>query len=87
MLQNLCLLQSTVIFLPHVFTVVVCLDAIRSHLNQRKFKSNFCVFMLHLTVLIDKDQAPRWKPAALEEVRDEFVDECFKPLGNNDLKL
>ncbi|NXE76571.1 HIBCH protein, partial [Cochlearius cochlearius] len=38
-------------------------------------------------VLIDKDQAPRWKPAALEEVSDEFVDDCFKPLGNNDLKL
>ncbi|NXX42773.1 HIBCH protein, partial [Tricholaema leucomelas] len=38
-------------------------------------------------VLIDKDQAPRWKPATLEEVSDEFVDDCFKPLGNNDLKL
>ncbi|XP_068263444.1 3-hydroxyisobutyryl-CoA hydrolase, mitochondrial isoform X1 [Nyctibius grandis] len=38
-------------------------------------------------VLIDKDQSPRWKPAALEEVSDEFVDDCFKPLGDNDLKL
>ncbi|NWY52251.1 HIBCH protein, partial [Chionis minor] len=38
-------------------------------------------------VLIDKDQSPRWKPATLEEVSDEFVDDCFKPLGNNDLKL
>ncbi|XP_009909522.2 3-hydroxyisobutyryl-CoA hydrolase, mitochondrial [Dryobates pubescens] len=38
-------------------------------------------------VLIDRDQAPRWKPAALEEVSDEFVDNCFKPLGNDDLKL
>ncbi|XP_021256074.1 3-hydroxyisobutyryl-CoA hydrolase, mitochondrial isoform X2 [Numida meleagris] len=38
-------------------------------------------------VLIDKDQSPRWKPAVLEEVSDEFVDSCFKPLGNNDLKL
>ncbi|NXP48680.1 HIBCH protein, partial [Heliornis fulica] len=38
-------------------------------------------------VLIDKDQSPRWKPAALEEVSDEFVDDCFKPLGENDLKL
>ncbi|OXB55169.1 hypothetical protein ASZ78_009176 [Callipepla squamata] len=38
-------------------------------------------------VLIDKDQSPRWKPAALEEVSDEFVDNCFKPLGSDDLKL
>ncbi|XP_051478927.1 3-hydroxyisobutyryl-CoA hydrolase, mitochondrial isoform X3 [Apus apus] len=38
-------------------------------------------------VLVDKDHSPRWKPAALEEVSDEFVDNCFKPLGNNDLKL
>ncbi|NXC26080.1 HIBCH protein, partial [Campylorhamphus procurvoides] len=38
-------------------------------------------------VLIDKDQSPRWKPSALEEVSDEFVDNCFQPLGNDDLKL
>ncbi|NXW90614.1 HIBCH protein, partial [Alopecoenas beccarii] len=38
-------------------------------------------------VLIDKDRSPRWKPAALEEVSDEFLDNCFKPLGNDDLKL
>ncbi|NXY14423.1 HIBCH protein, partial [Atrichornis clamosus] len=38
-------------------------------------------------VLIDRDQSPRWKPATLAEVTDEFVDNCFKPLGSNDLKL
>ncbi|KAM3855260.1 3-hydroxyisobutyryl-CoA hydrolase, mitochondrial isoform 2-T4 [Vipera latastei] len=38
-------------------------------------------------VLIDKDQSPKWKPAVLEEVTDEFLDSCFKSLGSNDLKL
>ncbi|KFP03293.1 hypothetical protein N300_13544, partial [Calypte anna] len=38
-------------------------------------------------VLIDKDHSPRWKPAALEEVSDEFVDNCFKPLRSNDFRL
>ncbi|XP_062972328.1 3-hydroxyisobutyryl-CoA hydrolase, mitochondrial [Elgaria multicarinata webbii] len=38
-------------------------------------------------VLIDKDQSPKWKPAVLEEVTDEFLDSCFKSLGSDDLKL
>ncbi|KAJ6665231.1 hypothetical protein lerEdw1_004280 [Lerista edwardsae] len=38
-------------------------------------------------MLIDKDQSPKWKPAALEEVTDEFLDLCFKSLGTSDLKL
>nr|XP_060620086.1 3-hydroxyisobutyryl-CoA hydrolase, mitochondrial [Anolis sagrei ordinatus] len=38
-------------------------------------------------VLIDKDQSPKWKPAALEEVTDEFLDSCFQSLGTSDLKL
>ncbi|XP_053129287.1 3-hydroxyisobutyryl-CoA hydrolase, mitochondrial isoform X2 [Hemicordylus capensis] len=38
-------------------------------------------------VLIDKDQSPKWKPATLEEVTDEFLDSCFKSLGSSDLKL
>lgn len=38
-------------------------------------------------VLIDKDQSPKWNPAALEEVTDEYLDSCFKSLGSSDLKL
>ncbi|KAH0621586.1 hypothetical protein JD844_023049 [Phrynosoma platyrhinos] len=38
-------------------------------------------------VIIDKDQSPKWKPAALEDVTDEFLDSCFKSLGTSDLKL
>ncbi|XP_044525633.1 3-hydroxyisobutyryl-CoA hydrolase, mitochondrial [Gracilinanus agilis] len=38
-------------------------------------------------ILVDKDQNPKWKPAKLEEVTDEFVNDCFKPLGSNDLKF
>ena len=32
-------------------------------------------------ILIDKDQAPRWQPARLEDVTDEAVENHFKPLG------
>ncbi|XP_038645080.1 3-hydroxyisobutyryl-CoA hydrolase, mitochondrial isoform X1 [Scyliorhinus canicula] len=38
-------------------------------------------------VLIDKDQSPKWKPATLEEVTEEYLKSCFKPLGNKELKL
>ncbi|XP_005996601.1 3-hydroxyisobutyryl-CoA hydrolase, mitochondrial [Latimeria chalumnae] len=38
-------------------------------------------------VLIERDQNPKWKPATLEEITEEFLDSCFKPLGSNDLKL
>ncbi|XP_061468880.1 3-hydroxyisobutyryl-CoA hydrolase, mitochondrial isoform X5 [Rhineura floridana] len=38
-------------------------------------------------VIIDKDQSPKWKPAALEEITDECLDLCFKSLGSGDLKL
>jgi enoyl-CoA hydratase len=31
-------------------------------------------------VIIDKDNAPRWDPATLEEVTDALLDEIFAPL-------
>jgi enoyl-CoA hydratase len=37
--------------------------------------------------IIDKDQAPKWKPAALEEVSDRDIDAYFSPLGDRELKL
>ncbi|XP_012583146.1 PREDICTED: 3-hydroxyisobutyryl-CoA hydrolase, mitochondrial isoform X1 [Condylura cristata] len=38
-------------------------------------------------VLIDKDQNPKWKPNDLKEVTDEELNNHFKSLGSNDLKL
>ncbi|XP_068926324.1 3-hydroxyisobutyryl-CoA hydrolase, mitochondrial isoform X4 [Petaurus breviceps papuanus] len=38
-------------------------------------------------VLVDKDQNPKWKPAKLEEIPDEFLNDCFKSLGSDDLKF
>ncbi|XP_051841969.1 3-hydroxyisobutyryl-CoA hydrolase, mitochondrial [Antechinus flavipes] len=38
-------------------------------------------------VLIEKDQNPKWKPAKLEEITDEFLNDCFKSLGSDDLKF
>uniref|UniRef100_A0A8C9SJE0 3-hydroxyisobutyryl-CoA hydrolase n=1 Tax=Scleropages formosus TaxID=113540 RepID=A0A8C9SJE0_SCLFO len=38
-------------------------------------------------VLIDKDQNPRWQPSSLKDVTEQFVDSCFAPLGEHDLKL
>lgn len=37
--------------------------------------------------LIDKDHAPRWTPASLEEVDAGMVDRYFAPLGADDLPL
>jgi enoyl-CoA hydratase len=37
--------------------------------------------------VIDKDQAPRWQPASLEELSDEAVARYFEPLAEPDLEL
>ncbi|KAM9486692.1 3-hydroxyisobutyryl-CoA hydrolase, mitochondrial [Clarias gariepinus] len=38
-------------------------------------------------VLIDRDQSPKWKPATLAEVSEQYVEESFASLGDKDLKL
>nr|XP_046259748.1 3-hydroxyisobutyryl-CoA hydrolase, mitochondrial isoform X1 [Scatophagus argus] len=38
-------------------------------------------------VLVDKDQSPKWNPSTLEEVSEQFVEQCFASLGEKDLKL
>jgi enoyl-CoA hydratase len=37
--------------------------------------------------IIDKDNAPKWKPADLAAVRDAEIDAYFAPLGEKELKL
>lgn len=38
-------------------------------------------------VILDKDNAPKWKPATLAEVSDEEIARYFEPLGRNELEL
>ena len=38
-------------------------------------------------IVIDKDQAPRWHPAMLDDVGDEVVDAYFASLGGDELVL
>ena len=38
-------------------------------------------------VLIDRDQAPKWQPARLEDVSEAMVDAYFAPLGRDELEL
>ena len=38
-------------------------------------------------VLIDRDQAPKWQPACLEDVSEAMVDAYFAPLGPDELEL
>jgi enoyl-CoA hydratase len=38
-------------------------------------------------VIIDKDNAPSWKPARLEDVSDEDVERYFAPLGADELNF
>jgi enoyl-CoA hydratase len=37
--------------------------------------------------LIDKDRQPKWNPARPEDVSDQDIESCFKPLGAGDLVL
>ena len=36
-------------------------------------------------VVVEKDQAPTWRPASLAEVSDDAVERAFAPLGARDL--
>jgi enoyl-CoA hydratase len=36
-------------------------------------------------VIIDKDNAPAWSPARIEDVPDEMVAKYFAPLGDDEL--
>ena len=38
-------------------------------------------------MLIDRDQAPKWQPARLEDVSEAMVDAYFAPLGADELEL
>jgi enoyl-CoA hydratase len=38
-------------------------------------------------VIVDKDHAPKWSPATLEEVSSEYVDTFFAPLGIEELSF
>ena len=38
-------------------------------------------------VVVDKDNAPKWRPATLEEVKDEDIAAYFAPLGEKELPL
>ena len=36
-------------------------------------------------LLLDKDNAPKWQPTALDEVSDEMIEGCFENLGSDEL--
>jgi enoyl-CoA hydratase len=38
-------------------------------------------------LLVDKDQAPKWQPASLAEIREEEVEFYFRPLGARELRF
>lgn len=47
--------------------------------------SNSFSTCLSSTVLIDKDQSPKWNPPTLEEVSHQMVEQSFSSLGHKDL--
>uniref|UniRef100_A0A3P9A176 3-hydroxyisobutyryl-CoA hydrolase n=1 Tax=Esox lucius TaxID=8010 RepID=A0A3P9A176_ESOLU len=49
--------------------------------------SSAIILFFVYTVLVDKDQSPKWNPSTLEEVSDKSVEDCFLSLEEHDLKL
>lgn len=48
--------------------------------NLKVYSYSFTKYHLPYLVLIEKDRNPKWKPAKVEDVTDETVDNYFSPL-------
>ena len=56
-------------------------------LSQAAMQSGADFYEGTRALLIDKDHAPKWNPARLEDVSDELVRSYFAPLGKHDLRF
>lgn len=59
------------------------------HINIiKRIDFKICDTMYFYSVLVDKDQSPKWNPATLEKVTPQKVDWYFSPLPEErELKL
>ena len=47
----------------------------------------FAILHSIILTLVDGDKSSKWEPPTLQQVTDEDVEEYFKSLGDNDLRL